>query len=182
MANLAPLLLTAWPVVAYVLFRRLPGCAATLLVVIAGQLFLPEVYPDATETGAPAALSLPLIKFTKANTIGYALLVGSLSADRRRWRSILPRWYDVPMAAWCVSPFLPSVINGASLGAGLYEGASLTLHQTMAWGVPYWCGRLYLGDRFGLRATAGAIVLGGIVYVPLCLLELKFSPQLHNWV
>jgi hypothetical protein len=182
MATLVPLVIVAWPVVAYVLFRRLPGFAAALLVVIAGQMFLPEVYPDATETGAPAALSLPLIKFTKANVIGYALLVGSLTADWRRWKYVVPRWYDLPMAAWCVSPFVPSVINGASLDAGLYEGASLTLHQTMAWGVPYWCGRLYLGDWFGLRAAAAAIVLGGIVYAPLCLIELRISPQLHRWL
>jgi hypothetical protein len=48
--------------------------------------------------------------------------------------------------------------------------------------VPYWCGRLYLGDRVGLRAAAAAVVLGGLVYVPLCLIELRLSPQLHHWV
>src|SRR5947209_20470496 len=120
MTEFAPILITVWPVVAYVLFRKLPGSAAVVIVVIGGQLFLPEVSPDATQTGAPPALSVPLVKFTKANTIGYALLVGSLATVSRRWRLLLPRWYDLPMAAWCASPFLPSVVNGPSLGAGLY--------------------------------------------------------------
>ncbi len=182
MTHYLPILIVGWLGVAYVAFRKLPGPVAALIVVIVGQLFLPEIVAEPTEPGAPPALALPVFKFTKANTIGYALLVGSLAADWRRWLSILPEWYDLPMAAWCVCPLFPAVINGIGPLGGFYEGGKQTLDEILAWGVPYWCGRLYLGSREGLRAAAAAIVLGGIVYAPLCLAELRLSPQLHRWI
>ncbi len=182
MITLVPVLIVAWLGVAYVLFRKLPGPTAALVTVIAGQMFLPEVHPGGTETGGPPPLPLPIVKFTKANTIGYALLAGSLLTDWRRWRAARPRWFDLPVAAWCASPAFPAIINGIGPVGGLYEAGSQVLNQTVSWGVPYWCGRLYLGDRVGLRAAAAAFVLGGMVYVPLCLVEMRLSPQLHSWV
>src|SRR2546421_676191 len=138
MTSLLPLLIVAWLGVGYVLFRKLPGPTAALAVVIAGQLFLPEIRAGGTETGGPEPLPLPVVKFTKVNTIGYALLLGSLAADWRRWRTVRPRWYDLPMAGWCLSPLFPSVLSGNGPMGGLYEGFNLTLTQTVAWGVPYW--------------------------------------------
>jgi hypothetical protein len=182
MAQYVPVLIVAWLPVAHLLFRRLPGPVAALAVVILGQLFLPEILSEASETGGPAPLPLPIFKFTKANTIGYALLVGSISADWRRWRTVTPRWYDLPMVAMCLSPLVSSVVNSDGPAGGFYTGGNLLLSQVMSWGVPYWCGRLYLGDLAGLQAAAAAIVLGGVIYAPLCLFELRFSPQLHNWV
>jgi hypothetical protein len=182
MTSYLPILIVGWLGVAYVLFRKLPGPVAVLAVVILGQLFLPEIVATPTEPGAPAALALPVFKFTKANTIGYALLFGSLAADWRRWSTVAPRWYDLPMAAWCACPLFPALVNSIGPLGGLYEGGKQLLDQTLAWGVPYWCGRLYLGSRDGLRKACAAIVLGGMVYAPLCLAELRLSPQLHNWV
>jgi hypothetical protein len=86
------------------------------------------------------------------------------------------------MAAWCICPLFPPLIHGIGPFGGLYEGGNQVLNQTVMWGVPYWCGRIYLGSRDGLRAAAAAIVLGGMVYAPLCLIELRLSPQLHRWV
>jgi hypothetical protein len=182
MSTFTSVLIIAWLPVAYFLFRRLPGPVAALIVVIAGQLFLPQVTATPVSADAPGPLPIPIFKFTKATTIGYALLLGSLAVDWRLWRTVKPRWFDLPMAAWCASPLFPAVVNEIGPAGGLYEGASLTLNQTIAWGVPYWCGRLYLGSPAGLRAAAAAIVLGGVVYVPLCLIELRFSPQLHNLI
>ena len=182
MTQYLPILIVGWIGVAYVLFRRLPGPVAALAVVIAGQMFLPELVAEPTTENAPPALALPIVKFTKANTIGYALLFGSLAVDWRRWGSVRPRWFDLPMAAWCICPLFPPVVRDIGPFAGLYEGGNQVLTQTLLWGVPYWCGRLYLGSWDGLRTAAAAIVLGGIIYAPLCLLELRISPQLHHWI
>jgi hypothetical protein len=43
-------------------------------------------------------------------------------------------------------------------------------------------GRLYFNDARSLRLLAYAIVIGGLFYVPLCLLEIRISPQLHRIV
>src|SRR5207253_10406528 len=48
--------------------------------------------------------------------------------------------------------------------------------------IPYLAGRLYLGDRGSFRGLAAAVLVGGLVYVPLCLVEIRFSPELHHWV
>jgi hypothetical protein len=182
MTSYLPILIVVWLGVAYVLFRKLPGPVAVLIVVIAGQLFLPELHAESIDPGVPVALRLPVIRFTKVNTIGYALLFGSLITDWRRWRIVVPQWFDLPMAAWCICPLFPAVVNGIGPLGGLYEGSNQVLNQTLIWGVPYWFGRLYLGSPGGLRAAAAAIILGGLIYAPLCLLELRLSPQLHRWV
>src|SRR5205807_9735166 len=112
-------------------------------------LFLPEIVAEPTTQNAPPALALPVVKFTKANTIGYALLFGSLAADWRRWRTVRPQWFDLPMAMWCVCPLFPPVVRDIGPFGGFYEGGNQVLTQNLLWGVPYWCGRLCLGSREG---------------------------------
>ena len=41
-------------------------------------------------------------------------------------------------------------------------------------------GRAYLGDREGLQTLARGLVLGGLIYAPLCLWEMRASPHLHT--
>lgn len=176
MSTITPLLMLVWIGLAYVSFRKLPGPLAVLLIVFGGQMFLPEIRAESSDPLMPAPLALPMLKFTKANTIGFALLFGSCTTDWQRWTRTLPTWLDLPMLAWCISPMLSSL---ASPSGGVYEGATLTWYQFISWGVPYWCARLYLCDWFGIRAICAAIVLSGIVYAPLCLFEIKMSPQLH---
>jgi hypothetical protein len=77
---------------------------------------------------------------------------------------------------WCLCPCASSLSNGL----GLYDGVSAAFAQTVTWGFPYFIGRLYLGDLEGLRELALGIFYGGLVYVPLCLFEIRMSPQLHR--
>jgi hypothetical protein len=182
MAALTPYLIVGWLGVAWLLFRRLPAHVAVLIVVVAGVLFLPELHATGRTADTPSALPLPVVKFSKSNTIGYALLLGSLVFDRRRWATVYPRWFDVPMALWCAAPLLATIVNGLGPYGGLYESATVTLNQLLVWGVPYWFGRLYFGSRDGLQALAAAVMLGGLAYVPLCLFEQNFGPELHRWL
>ncbi|MFI5321718.1 MAG: hypothetical protein ACHQ6V_19250, partial [Myxococcota bacterium] len=41
-------------------------------------------------------------------------------------------------------------------------------------------GRTYFSDDDGLRELARGIAIGGLLYMPLCLFEVRFSPQLHT--
>jgi hypothetical protein len=56
------------------------------------------------------------------------------------------------------------------------------MNQTIAWGLPYFIGRVYFNSLEGLHELALGLIIGGIIYVPLCLYEIRMSPQLHNMV
>ena len=43
-------------------------------------------------------------------------------------------------------------------------------------------GRAYFGDFKGLRELATVLFIGGLIYIPLCLYEIRMSPQLHNTI
>jgi len=82
------------------------------------------------------------------------------------------------MAAWCLCPFLSSVNNGL----GAYDGLSAVLQNVLSWGLPYVLGRVYLRDESSLREAAVWLFIGGLIYVPLCLFEVRMSPQLNHWI
>jgi hypothetical protein len=65
---------------------------------------------------------------------------------------------------------------------GANDGISVNYPQELQWGVPYFVGRLYFCDVEGLRELAIGIFIGGLIYVPLCLFEMRMSPQLHVWL
>ena len=47
---------------------------------------------------------------------------------------------------------------------------------------PFYLGAALFRERDHLRDFIRIFCLGGIAYIPLVLLEIRFSPQLHNWV
>ena len=133
-----------------------------------------------------AWLALPIIGFnlpglpdyTKMTATVTGVLLSAMVFDQARFLSLRPRWFDAPMIVWCVSPFFSAVTSGL----GAYEGASVVLGQTVSWGLPYLIGRAYFTDLEGLRELATGIAIGGLIYVPLCLFEIRFSPCLDRWV
>lgn len=165
---LVPLVMFAWvPIVLY-LFSRLPARKAVVSSFMFAWLFLPQAAMELS--GVP--------DFTKASATCYGILLATFIFDVGRFRSFKFGWLDIPMAIWCLSPFVASVTNDL----GPYDGFSASLDQTMTWGVPYFLGRIYLNSLAGLRQLAMGIFIGGLIYVPLCLFESRFSPQLHRIV
>jgi hypothetical protein len=52
----------------------------------------------------------------------------------------------------------------------------------MLWGIPYFLGRQYFTNARALKDLALGVVLAATMYAPLCLLEVRLSAQLSNWV
>ncbi|MCC5619085.1 O-antigen ligase domain-containing protein [Nostoc sp. CHAB 5836] len=133
-----------------------------------------------------AWLFLPVLVFpipgipdiTKMSATCYSVLLATIVFDAARIGLFKPSWLDLPMLIWCICPFAASITNDLSP----YDGFTSVLDQTMTWGVPYFLGRIYLGNLSGLRQLAIGIFTGGLVYIPLCLLEIRISPQLHRIV
>ena len=89
-----------------------------------------------------------------------------------------PKWVDLPVTLFCFIPLATSL----AIGLGLYDGLSISFAQCVMWGLPYLIGRITLGNAKGIRDLAFAFFLGGLIYIPLCWIEIRLSPQLHRWV
>lgn len=115
---------------------------------------------------------------TKMSATCYGILLAALIFDRERLTSLRWHWVDIGIVPWCICPLFSSLSNDL----GLYDGISSTLLQTVTWGFPYLLGRMYLGNLTGTTTLVKGIFWGGLVYVPLCLYEVRMSPQLHSIV
>ncbi|MGB8701221.1 MAG: O-antigen ligase domain-containing protein [Thermosynechococcaceae cyanobacterium] len=168
MNSLTYLVMIGWiPVVLY-LFSRVPVQRAVILSFLIAWLFLPM-----------AAIPLAgLPDYTKMSATCYGILLATLIFDSQRFFAFRLHWIDSAMLIWCLCPVISSLTNDL----GLYDGLSVALAQTVTWGFPYFLGRLYLSSLQGLQELAVGIVWGGLIYVPLCLLEIRLSPQLHRWL
>ena len=162
------LVMICWiPVVLY-FFSQLPVQRAVIFSFLVAWLFLPMA--------SIPIQSLP--DFTKMSATCYGILLATAIFDFHRFRQFRPHWVDIPLIIWCFCPLFSSLTNGL----GPYDGLSSSLNQIVTWGFPYFLGRLYLGSLKGLQQLAVGIVWGGLVYIPLCLIEIRLSPQLHQWL
>ena len=165
----AQLFVFSWIPISLLLFYFFPPRKAILLSFVGGWLFLP----------LQAGIKLPLIPdFFKPTIISYGVLLGILIFDFPRLISFRLKWIDLPMLIWCLCP----IISYYSNGLAFYDGFNIALSNVGNWGVPYFVGRLYLSNLSSLKALAETIVKGGLIYIPLCLFEIRLSPLLHKYI
>lgn len=163
---LVPLTMFAWvPGVLYI-FKRLEPRKAAACAFVAGWMFLPV-----------AAFKLPgLPDYTKMTATCTGILLGAYVFDRDTLTGFKFAPVDIPMLLWCTCPFLSSVFNGL----GPYDGVSSAMYQSITWGLPYFIARIYFNDPESQRTLCWYIFLGGVIYIPFCLIEMRMSPQLHR--
>lgn len=171
MNSLVPIAMFGWIGVVLLLFWQLSPRRAIIVAFVGGWLFLPM-----------AKYELPGPDWTKASATCGSVLLAAMIFDSRRMLSLsfFPALADIPMLIWCLCPLASALSNAPDLT--LYDGLSAAFEQTVTWGLPYLIGRIYLGHLLGLKELSVAIFIGGLLYVPLCLIEMRFSPQLHLWV
>lgn len=162
------LALVGWIPLVLIFFATLPSRKALILGMIGGWLFLPVYIYKLKQ----------FPEFSKFTASSYACLLGTILFDYKILLRYRLKWYDLPMLVWCLSPIITSIQNDL----GIYDGISAAMSNTVIYGVPYFLGRLYFPDWASFRELVVAIFVGGLIYVPLCLFEIRFSPQLHNWL
>lgn len=166
MGALIPITLFGWIPVVLVLFSLLPARKAVIAAYLFAWLFLPV-----------AGYDLPgFTEYNKITATTVGVFLGILIFDNDRLRSLRLSLLDLPMLCFCISPLLSSLANGL----GGYDGLSGTSYKFLTWGLPYFTARLYFSSLTGMKDLAFFIVLGGLAYVPLCLWEVRMSPQLHQ--
>lgn len=165
MTTMIPIALFGWIAVVLLMFAAMPPRKAMLAAVVLGWLFLPN-----------ASFYVPLLRmYNKPAAVTLSVLLGVCIFDAKRLSTMRLAWVDLPMLVWCLCPLASSLSNDL----GFYDGAAEAMGQCMAWGGAYLLGRLYLADSKGLRALAISLVIGGVIYVPFCLSEMKAGPFWH---
>ncbi len=165
---MVPVAMFGFVPLALVLFWLLPPWRAALVALLLAWMFLPiatyriDGVPDYTKISA---------------TCGVVFIAIALF-DFRNLLSLRPAWIDVPMLAFCLCPFISSILNGL----GVHDGLSVVFAQIVVWGMPYIIGRLYFSDALQLRVLAIGLFAGGVLYAPLCFFELWQGPILHKLV
>ncbi len=169
---LAQLVLYLWfPLVISFLFI-FPIRKAIIIAYIVGELFIPK----------SLVFKLPLIpSYAEDTATSYALLTGIIiltltkTIDSRQLKEFKFKSIDIPIVCVCLSPFFSSLTNGL----GLHDAISGVLNVFFTFAISYFLGRIYLGNLGGLKELCLNIIKGGILYIPLCLYEIKMGPFLH---
>jgi len=160
---LAQLALLGWIPMTFVLFLWIGPSRAAIGSLVFGYLFLPQA---------------EAYGITKYSAITLSVLIPAALLDVRRLTSLQLRWADWPMAVFCLVPMASSVANDL----GVYDGAVGVKEAMLIYGGPYIVGRAYVREQADLLRILQTITLGGLVYVPLCWIEIRVSPQLHTLV
>ena len=159
--------LFGWLIVAFALFRTRPFRQAVIWATLLPFLFLPTTTIEFS--GVP--------NYGRSTAIGYGLLIGLLVSRGVSIRDFRPRPMDIPIVLYCTAPMFASLTNGL----GVYDGLSAMFPDVLTWGVPYLVGRIAFRDGMPVDLVRG-LLIAGLVYVPLCLIEVRLSPQLSNWI
>jgi len=149
------------------MFAFLPPRRAVIAAFVSGYLFLP-------------ALSLhfsTIPDVNKSSLTAVGVILGSMIFDGGKLFAFRPRLIDLACVAMCFSPIPTSLLNEL----GIMDGFAASATIITRWGLAYWIGRAYFTD-WGARELAIGIVVGGMAYLPLCLWEIRMSPQLHGQI
>ncbi|HXE54160.1 MAG TPA: hypothetical protein VN541_14150, partial [Tepidisphaeraceae bacterium] len=160
--------LAAWVPVILALFAILPARRAVIASFLFGYLFLPDMN----------IVFHTLPDVNKVSLTAFGVILGSLIFDGGRLFAVRPRLIDLACLVLCFCPVVTSLTNGL----GLMDGLDASINLIFRWGFAYWIGRAYFTDWEGMRELALGIILGGLVYAPLCWWEIRMSPQLHGQI
>lgn len=147
------------------LFRRVDAATAIVTTTIGGFLFLPVM-----QIGLPGLPDL-----TKTSAISLALLLGTSFFTR----SPPPPWRHSVLDLFMVGHVLALPLAYLANDFPPYSAMSAVVDNALVWGVPYYVGRRYLSDPRGISIMVRGCFVGALIYVPLCLWEVRMSPQLH---
>jgi hypothetical protein len=116
--------------------------------------------------------------YDKISAASYSVLLGAAIHDPKAFRRFSVHVCDIPVALWCVASMCSSISNDL----GFYDGGSATLAKIVAWGIPYFIGRIYFDNLAALRDLCIGLFAGAVAYIPFCWVEFAISPRLHKIV
>ncbi len=179
---IALLALASFPLLVIVLFGNFRVDRALIWTMLIGYLFLPE---------PPAYFDFPLAPPLNKHNI--PALVAFMAALYRYGRDgpLLPQSFagKALMLIFVFSPILTVLTNGEPVfwgevglpGLGPKDAIALSMQQFLVL-LPFLLARQFLATGGAQKELLIALMIGGLVYSLLMLLEMRLSPQLNLWV
>lgn len=183
---MASFTLLIWPLCALVIGRNLPFGQALIWGLLAPYMVLPETYainlPALPDLDKMMSISLGLMLIYASNRASLKTAPAETEAP------VLRLLLLVALIMTLTAPLLTVLNNrealrfGPNLVPGLPIRDSISMILVMALMlVPYYFGRRYLNTPEAHRQLLVALVLSGLFYSLLMLVEKRLSPQLHYW-
>lgn len=179
---LAAVALLLWMPLSLAVFAVTKPHRAVAVLLVFGTLFLPELQ----------FFSIPVLPDMDKDTIAcaWAFFPALIWGWGRIKRGRLGRfaWFlfalivivDLGRAATNQDPL---VIGGRFIPAiPSHTGLTFIMEDFLLIFAPYYLGAALFSESDDLRDFLRIFCVGGLVYVPLVALELRFSPQLHQWI
>jgi hypothetical protein len=174
-------MLLLYPLIAVGVFRSLRPAVAAVLLVVCGDLFLPQD-TSFDLTGLPV--------LAKDQFIYLSVVVGALASVPGRLASTRPGFYEAMAIVLAAGGAITTLTNQDPIRYGP------TVLPAMPWGdfpsgaisdllwylLPFWLGRALVRQGRDVRVIIATLAGGGMVYSLLCWVEIQLSPQLHVWV
>jgi hypothetical protein len=166
-------------------FATMRPARAAVVVVLGAAMFLPE----------QAWFKFPLMpRYDKHNIPYICIFFACLFRCPRRVLSLpKERWFVVLTAVLLSGAVLTALANDDALRYGTYrvvvlpplnakDGFFTGISQTLHASLPFFLGAALFRSSRQLRDLLAGFVVAGLFYIPFAAIEMRMSPQLHNWV
>jgi len=170
-----------WPLVALLLYRIRPIGEATVWTILGGYILLPAgwaikfpMIPPIDKASMPCASALIICLLMRRNALAAWKHFGLI---------------EVVTLIYVCSPVITALLNGDDIrgggtvlpGVGLYDGLSTVEYQLLQI-IPLLLARQFLRSPRDTEMLLRIFVITGLLYSLPMLLEVRLSPQLHNWI
>ncbi|MEE4278711.1 MAG: hypothetical protein V2I82_09640 [Halieaceae bacterium] len=173
--------LFVYPVLVVLMYRRWDTLKATFWAIAGGYMFLP----------VKVGVDLPVIPaFTKESIPCVVAMVCLLTIGRQRLQ-LLPEGAVLKLlfALSVLAPLLTAYNNPDPIvtaerfmpGLSLYDALSLVQSAYLEL-LPFLIGSMVVRSAEDLLRITRYLVIACLIYAPLMMLEVRLSPQLHNWI
>ncbi|HCQ65976.1 MAG TPA: hypothetical protein DIU07_12860 [Rhodobacteraceae bacterium] len=191
---IAYLVLFSWPLVAWIMYKRMPLERAFVWTIIGGYLLL----PPRTEVDLP--LLPPIDKLVIANLSAFFLTIFVAKVKIAFLpRSGLAKILLIAFVFMTVPTILTNgdtiIIDAPFMEVGPFEAAirvipglvpreviSFSGALVLIHALPFLTARTVLASETGRRELLRALMIGGLIYTIPAVFEIRFSPQLNIWI
>lgn len=176
----AYVMLIAWPFFSLFLYKRYDVFVATSVTVIAGFMFLP----------VNTFIDLPALpQFGKREIIAISCFLGFLFTRQKVLFLGANTTQQVLISIAIIFPLLNVLFNSEPMFNGELWIKGLTLHDGLHQVImQYAAVFIFLAGMNAVKSSGDikrlllGLTIAGMAYVPLVLLEIRLSPQLHTWI